>query len=247
MGFLNFEGLQHFFSKLPEKFAELRHAHTKEDIVGLEEAVVTDDNNGNVSIDFLTGEGSVISSSDSGVVLYQVSNPGNGITATGHIEPNELNSVILSDATFKYKRIKIYARMPNGLACADFPLDSTTQGTTEGFGDRTGGVFTPAAEHINGATKNLVYRLQWCVRPLEGIGWQFQFTQAGWLDFGFNGAFEDATHPSGVLGPDGYTIRTSITAEKYMTWNQRHNAASDVAGHEGEYNYTIYKIVGYLE
>ena len=245
MGFLSFEGLQHFFSRLPEKFAELRHAHHKDDIVGLEEAVVTDDNKGNVSIDFLTGEGIVMPSvsSDSGVVLYRVANAGKGITATGDINPNEINSVILSDPTFQYKRLRLYIKAPWAVTCADFPLDEASGATdSDGYGNRLGGIFIPAGDHTNGATKNFVYKIQWCVRELSGIGWQLQCTQAGWLDFGFNGVVEEVTQT-----PTGENGWTKITAENYMTWNQRHNALNDAVGHEGEYNYTIYKVVGYLE
>ena len=52
--YINFEGLSHFFNKLPEKFASIKHTHTKSEITDLENAGITaiDDGNGNVTLAF---------------------------------------------------------------------------------------------------------------------------------------------------------------------------------------------------
>lgn len=50
MDYVNFEGLSHFFNRLFEKFSTIGHTHTKSEIADLQDLIVSDDDNGNVSI-----------------------------------------------------------------------------------------------------------------------------------------------------------------------------------------------------
>lgn len=221
MGFLNFEGLQHFFSRLPEKFAELRHAHHKDDIVGLEEAVVTDDSNGNVSIDFLTGEGAVAGAS-AGTVLYDV-DPANGICCNGTTTTASRNSVALYDPEKKYKRLKIYARFPYATHVSEFSLGETSQSSDEVFGNKIGGLMVPANDCEDGRNKHILYIFNFAVYETAS-GWTFHATDAGWLSLGI-----PTTSASQLAAKD-----TTVPGTSYLTWNQRHNGS-----------YCIYKIIGY--
>ena len=58
--YLNLEGLAHFFDKLIEKFSTIGHTHTRSEIEDLKELVVTDDGDGNVTIECsYTAEGNL--------------------------------------------------------------------------------------------------------------------------------------------------------------------------------------------
>lgn len=50
--YVNFEGLSHFFNKLCNKFSALGHKHTKSEITDFPNLTSTDDNNGNVTIQY---------------------------------------------------------------------------------------------------------------------------------------------------------------------------------------------------
>ena len=62
--YLNFEVLTHFFNRLKDKFSPISHTHSKSDIDGIQDLVVTDDGEGNVHITMPTVEMLVTSDND---------------------------------------------------------------------------------------------------------------------------------------------------------------------------------------
>ena len=62
--YLNFEVLTHFFNRLKDRFSPIGHKHSKEDIDGVQDFVVTDDGEGNVFMTVPTFETLVTSEND---------------------------------------------------------------------------------------------------------------------------------------------------------------------------------------
>lgn len=158
-----------------------------------------------------------------GVVLYEADqNVVTGIYPNGKIAPDSVNSASFADPIHKYKRLKLYARFPKGLACIDFPLDYVLN-TDTNYGTRTGGIFLPSADNTNGANNHWLYKLNFAVHETIS-GWTFQVTDAGWMHSGIPAASKTQWADTTV----------TINGTAYAAWNQRHNS-----------DYAVYKIVGY--
>lgn len=159
-----------------------------------------------------------------GTTLYEVDpTVTDGIYCNGNVVADGVNSATLADSTKKYKRLKIFARFPQGTHIQEFELETTAQGSSANFGNRVGGILIPTGDNVSGASRHYLYKLNFCVMETLN-GWTFQVTDSGWVNMGIPSANTTQYASASV----------TINGTAYQAFNQRHNS-----------DYCIYKIVGY--
>ena len=148
-----------------------------------------------------------------------------GLRCNGKTTADSTNSVTLSDPNKIYKRLEIYARFPYANIITSYDLNIPNQGNDTTFGNRNGGLMGFGADHTNGASKHVLYQLNFSIKEVTD-GWTIQVTDSGWINLGIPAASSSQYTSTDI----------SVNGTAYATWNQRHN-----------YSYAIYRIVGYTD
>ena len=170
---------------------------------------------------------------DVGAVVYEApynvnTNTSGGIWCDGilhDITSNNAAKIADNKEIFNtYKRLRIYARFPFGLGCADMPIDRKQQTISTNLGSWQGGIILPTSDNNSGASKHWLYKMNWRIVYFNGSVY-LQITDSGWINLGID-----------YLSADDYqgNTTTSLPGSRYLAWNQRHNN-----------NYSVYKIVAY--